>query len=105
MPRKPKRVDTSGAELRQFLLELERELFAGLMTPPTPVDGRPPAVVPPELRDALAAAFGSTVQQLAAGEAVLIHRYSLPEWCPEAHEGHPCDYLWLDSDSTLRPYE
>ena len=45
------------------------------------------------------------VDPLLAGEAVLVHRYELPEGHPLAMAGHPSDYLVLGADDVLRPDE
>jgi hypothetical protein len=43
------------------------------------------------------------VDPLVAGEAVLVHRYELPDGHPQLMAGHPSDYLVLGADDVLRP--
>jgi hypothetical protein len=102
------RLKDGGANigLRAALLEHAIEIRDAICAPPpTPIDGRPPAKSGPELDAALWQAFGAPVDQLAAGEEVLIHRYDLPDWHPERDAGLPGDYIVFGADDVLRPFE
>lgn len=76
-PRRPKRPASTGADLRAFLAEQERDVFCV-------IDG-----------------VFLTAAAIEAGKSVTIHRFELPDWCPERNGGCANDALVLDEDDQL----
>jgi len=102
MPRKPKRADTSGAELRAWLLEQEQELFDAMTAPPrTPIDGRPPTQVDPTFTALMAEELSKPLRALAAGEAYRCRRAELPDWHPERRGDDLNDMFVLNERNEL----
>jgi hypothetical protein len=84
------------AELRDYLHAQARN-FMHTMVDTLLADG-------PESTQYAYGQLSGRVDALAAGEAVTLHRYELPDDHPMAppQGGHPCDNLLLDADNVLR---
>ena len=91
----------NGAALREALLREAKSVLAFFLGHDWPLNGY--TTYEPTAKEIAENPFGGEVAALAAGEAVAIHRWSLPDWCPDRHVGRPGDYLLLGVDNSLRP--
>ena len=91
----------NGAALREALLREAKSVLAHFLGRGWPLNGY--TTYEPTAKEIAENPFAGEVAALAAGEAVMIHRWSLPDWCADRHVGGPADYLVLDTDNTLRP--
>jgi hypothetical protein len=59
----------------------------------------------PDLAELWGSEWQHPVDALTNGEACVVHRYELPDWCSDAHAGYPSDYLTLTEDNELVEFE
>ena len=99
--------DNSGAELRAWLLDEERELLAWMLLPSgTLVDDDHPLPPAPDLDDiteddVMAFALSKGARALAAGQAYRLDRRDLPLDHPARRVGHLGDILVLTEHDEL----
>lgn len=90
------------ADLRAALLAEAKSMLAFYLGHPWPLDG---SDYEPTATEIAQNPFGGAVAALTAGEVVMIHRWSLPDWCADRHVGAPGDYLLLTEGNELEPYD